>query len=63
MYGKTLITTMIKFDIKSFFVIIGCEEISGHVCEQAPEQVELGGQRPRHPVCRRSLSLPSDGTS
>ena len=62
-YGKTLITAMTRFEIKSFVVIIGGEEISGDVCEQALEQVELGGQRSRHPVCRRSLSLPTDGTS
>ena len=54
---------MTRFEIKSFVVIIGGEEISGDVCEQALEQVELGGQRSRHPVCRRSLSLPTDGTS
>jgi hypothetical protein len=36
---------------------LGCEEVPGDVCEQAPEQDQPGGVRPRHSVCGRRLPL------
>ena len=37
----------------------GGQEVADDVCQQAPEQAELGGDRPRQSVLRRSLPLPS----
>lgn len=37
----------------------GGEEVADDVRQQAPEQAELGGDRPRQPVLRRRLPLPS----